>query len=152
MQKAGFIGLWHVSYFCFRLPYRRTCGFLHHPTPAISIVDSCPKKPVESSICHWGGTWRRRGNTQAQSPCTWTTPWILKQPGTSFLTSNLYNFVNGRRSGLSHTPEFPSWEGVLHPLPGNLLSFRLRSKCMDQKGRAVSETRTVLYSPFSSLF
>lgn len=58
----------------------------------------------------------------------------------------------GRRSGLSHTPEFPSWEGVLCPLPGNLLSFRLRSKSMDQKGRAVSETRTVLYSPFSPLF
>lgn len=97
-------------------------------------------------------TWCRRGNNQVH-PHSVTLH--LKHHTGFFRGRRIPNFspicVTMTTMPQSSTSEFPSWKGVLHPVPVNLLSFGLRRKSVSQEGRAVTE-KAPCYTPHLHLY
>lgn len=121
----------------------------------LSVFDACPPKLPESSArlfaLHLKSKRDYSSSSSFSHPAHKAANWILWEQENSLLFPNLCDYDNQAQSSIYDTSEFLFWKEALHPVPANLLSLRLGPKSMGQEGRAVTETSTMLWSPFSPL-
>lgn len=162
MHKTGFIGFQNLSYMCLVCLTRVHMVFL--PLSPLYCRWLSQKAAWEQWVATDTASNIKEGILQFRLECPGSHPvpfslpapksssWVLWGQGNSLLASHLWDFVNQTTERWTSHTSVSLMEGSPSPsLPVNLLSFRLRHKPVSQKGRALPETSTVLYSPSWSL-